>query len=467
MGQEIQLKLNNNNVSPTVEKVGDGNLQGFTATDLTGAANELKNTLNTYVRPNLLDNWYFVYGKAINNDYSSNGTFPVNQRNVRSYQGNGTYGIDRWLIYGNHYVTVQPTGIEVANTTGNYGGIVQVIENGIANLSGKIVTLSCLYKRISGNVPGIGVFYGNKNAGTAIQSVSLNAELSTTSLGSVTFTVPSSGLSDDLFVRYLTYNNIADVLLIAVKLELGSTQTLAHLEGSTWVLNEIPNYDDQILRCCSSKADSNNTYANKPYNELRNTLNQLDTEVDTVENGLAIPQTGNTCTKTGGIPKGAFIFLQGHSTLTDGIYQNTSGSIIANGATFTSSNLTRCYQETGTLNLLNSGLMATAKVYRRNLASSSNLNVVFYPTDVACMVITSGSVKSGYGTATIVTGYVTGSRLSHTDLKSESTLGYDFTSTTECKFAIINNATNSGIQVTVLDFLGTFKEWSGGTPSEY
>ena len=46
MGQEIQLKLNNNNVSPTVEKVGDGNLQGFTATDLTGAANELKNTLN-------------------------------------------------------------------------------------------------------------------------------------------------------------------------------------------------------------------------------------------------------------------------------------------------------------------------------------------------------------------------------------------------------------------------------------
>ena len=202
-------------------------------------------------------------------------------------------------------------------------------------------------------------------------------------------------------------------------------------------------------------------------NELKNTLNQLDTEVDTVENGLAIPQTGNTCTKTGGIPKGAFIFLQGHSTLTDGIYQNTSGSIIANGATFTSSNLTRCYQETGTLNLLNSGLMATAKVYRRNLASSSNLNVVFYPTDVACMVITSGSVKSGYGTATIVTGYVTGSRLSHTDLKSESTLGYDFTSTTECKFAIINNATNSGIQVTVLDFLGTFKEWSGGTPSEY
>ena len=46
MGQEIQLKLNNNNVSPVVEKVGDGSLQGFTATDLTGAANELKNTLN-------------------------------------------------------------------------------------------------------------------------------------------------------------------------------------------------------------------------------------------------------------------------------------------------------------------------------------------------------------------------------------------------------------------------------------
>jgi hypothetical protein len=35
----------------------------------------------------------------------------------------------------------------------------------------------------------------------------------------------------------------------AVKLELGSEQTLAHLENGVWVLNEIPDYETQLLRC--------------------------------------------------------------------------------------------------------------------------------------------------------------------------------------------------------------------------
>lgn len=86
--------------------------------------------------------------------------------------------------------------------------------------------------------------------------------------------------------------------------------------------------------------------------ELRNTLNAAEDEVETVENGLAIPQTGDTCSRDSGIPIGAFIFLQGHSSLADGIYQNTSNSIIEKNASFTSSNLTRCYQENGVLNLL-------------------------------------------------------------------------------------------------------------------
>ena len=35
----------------------------------------------------------------------------------------------------------------------------------------------------------------------------------------------------------------------AVKLELGSTQTLAHQENGTWVLNEYPNYQQELDRC--------------------------------------------------------------------------------------------------------------------------------------------------------------------------------------------------------------------------
>lgn len=37
--------------------------------------------------------------------------------------------------------------------------------------------------------------------------------------------------------------------LTAAKLELGSVQTLAHQEGDTWVLNEIPNYAEQYAVC--------------------------------------------------------------------------------------------------------------------------------------------------------------------------------------------------------------------------
>lgn len=35
----------------------------------------------------------------------------------------------------------------------------------------------------------------------------------------------------------------------AVKLELGSPQTLAHQENGVWVLNEIPDYGEQLRRC--------------------------------------------------------------------------------------------------------------------------------------------------------------------------------------------------------------------------
>lgn len=41
----------------------------------------------------------------------------------------------------------------------------------------------------------------------------------------------------------------SDVTVLAAKLELGSTQTLAHKEGDKWVLNEIPDFGEQLRRC--------------------------------------------------------------------------------------------------------------------------------------------------------------------------------------------------------------------------
>ena len=43
------------------------------------------------------------------------------------------------------------------------------------------------------------------------------------------------------------YNGSMDI--IAAKLELGTTQTLAHQENGVWQLNEIPNYADMLARC--------------------------------------------------------------------------------------------------------------------------------------------------------------------------------------------------------------------------
>lgn len=45
-------------------------------------------------------------------------------------------------------------------------------------------------------------------------------------------------------------NSLVDnVKIKAAKLELGSTQTLAHKEGDKWVLNEIPDFGEQLSRC--------------------------------------------------------------------------------------------------------------------------------------------------------------------------------------------------------------------------
>lgn len=56
----------------------------------------------------------------------------------------------------------------------------------------------------------------------------------------------------------------ASATVKAAKLELGDTQTLARLDaGGNWVLNEIPNYHEEFLKCIQSTADAADTYANK------------------------------------------------------------------------------------------------------------------------------------------------------------------------------------------------------------
>ena len=67
-------------------------------------------------------------------------------------------------------------------------------------------------------------------------------------VGNVFFDLYKYG-EDAARIRFFTLNAGNSIKLAAVKLELGSTQTLAHQEGGKWVLNEIPNYAEQLARC--------------------------------------------------------------------------------------------------------------------------------------------------------------------------------------------------------------------------
>lgn len=185
----IEAQANKTVIDSTLTQTG----QAADAKAAGDAVSELRNTLNseiatrqTYVRPNLLDNWYFGN--------------PVNQRGQSSYSNTGSYTIDRWKLTSGS-VEVVSGGITLNGT------LVQILEASI----GQTVTTSALLSDGSMITPTY-----NDNTKT--------------------FTLTATGQT-----------------IKAVKLELGSDQTLAHNEGTdanpVWVLNEIPNYVEEFVKC--------------------------------------------------------------------------------------------------------------------------------------------------------------------------------------------------------------------------
>ena len=174
--------------------------------------------LRRKANPNLLDNWYFVD--------------PVNQRGQREYAGVvGGYTIDRWCCaeYGDNRINIKEDGLEfpVESTT-----LIQKIVN---RCKGRRLTASLL---TSDNELKSVTFTNTGNGYSPAESFT----------GMLTFDVLYN--EDLLYFRLYShtgYKNMKRVL--AVKLELGDTQTLAHREGDTWVLNEIPDYGTELLKC--------------------------------------------------------------------------------------------------------------------------------------------------------------------------------------------------------------------------
>ena len=169
---------------------------------------------------NLLDNWDF--------------TNPVNQRNISTFSP-GTaqqYFIDRWYTARTD-ISVTDSGLSVNwdGKNASYGWIQQKME---IDLAGKTCTASAL---IDGELYTATFAYPTE--------INTNNTNKLTSWLQFSFTLFSGGRSSLVVATYDT----AKRTIKAVKLERGPVQTLAHKEGSAWVLNEIPDYGMEMLKC--------------------------------------------------------------------------------------------------------------------------------------------------------------------------------------------------------------------------
>lgn len=160
--------------------------------------------------PNLLDNWYFGN--------------PVNQRGQTSYTGAG-YGIDRWTYHADANVLIKDGYIELSTSIANEIYFMQKFEKSLP--IGAIFTFSVLEE--NGTLTAITQKIGDATVNGVLSS--------------------GTGFNLDATRAAIIVKNTTASEIKAVKLELGSTQTLAHQENGVWVLNEIPDYGEQLARC--------------------------------------------------------------------------------------------------------------------------------------------------------------------------------------------------------------------------
>lgn len=165
--------------------------------------------------PKILDNWY--WGN------------PVNQRGQTSYTGTdfATYSIDRWLCHGSMHLSNGEIEVSREGAPYGYGYFLQKLG---CSIDGKTVTASVL---TSDGVLRWGTLVATSEEQTVPGTDDDMSGLKVSS-NSFKFSIGS-------------YDNVYKI--IAVGLELGSQQTLAHQENGVWVLNEIPKFGDQLAEC--------------------------------------------------------------------------------------------------------------------------------------------------------------------------------------------------------------------------
>lgn len=151
----------------------------------------------------------------------------INQRGETQYTSTTAhYTIDRWVCSANASLTIVDGGIQVDNSL----WMQQKTELSTAKMVGKKFTLSLLH---------------NLGFDTVTFTVQDQIQDFTTSYGGKLRLQTING-----YLAFTVYSSNINPIFIAAKLELGPAQTLAHKDGSTWVLNDPPpNYALELAKC--------------------------------------------------------------------------------------------------------------------------------------------------------------------------------------------------------------------------
>ena len=225
-GDEVETEVSSEYLKSTPQELSDAQKaqvrSNIGAADVSEVAHK-----NKVVNPNLLDNWYFGN--------------PVNQRGQTEYSNSewsATYGIDRW------YLSVASFDVQAKRLTAiaNYSRMVQCIQD--KSLIGKTVTFSALISSCVSTA--VGLLVSDDVNGDYVISMGKSGEAGVLS---TTFTVKDYGEYSKIILSVLVETAGGHAVVEAAKLELGDTQTLAHQENGVWVLNEIPNYADEMAKC--------------------------------------------------------------------------------------------------------------------------------------------------------------------------------------------------------------------------
>lgn len=280
----------------SVQAVLDDKQEALTAGENISISGSVIATKAFPCNPNLKDNWYFpnpvnqrnghvvppkgpghLYSDAACTLLISGGTIdayrqvtPVSTGNysysidggtyyvkasdvVPGYTGIG-YTIDRWKLVAwnanSIAMIVEADGVRLIGTS-NSSNSAQLQESTqlLSFAAGAVVTASILVTALGANGASPWLFLC-KSDGTPIGS----SIIESVGLHTFTMVIPDDAGDSVMLAwgQHASFGGVGntDMTVKAAKLELGSVQTLAHQDANgAWVLNEIPDYGEQLRKC--------------------------------------------------------------------------------------------------------------------------------------------------------------------------------------------------------------------------